>query len=111
VWYSLAGRRDVELLVSGNHFTVRFADGDIYMGAFELNPTASPRSMDMRIDDGPAEHKGKTAFCIYELNGLVLRWCAAAPGSTKRLTAFPAVDDPRSLCLLFRREVPVVAKM
>src|SRR5262245_25967926 len=58
VWVSVAGRRAGLLLVSGSHFTVRFTEGDIYIGAFTLDPDARPKTMDMRIEDGPARHKG-----------------------------------------------------
>src|SRR5437660_445667 len=54
-WHSVSGRRRAVFLVSGTRFTVRFEDGDIYMGVFEL-VAALPRLMDMRIDEGPARH-------------------------------------------------------
>ncbi len=106
-WYSIGGRREAELLVSGKHFAFRFADGDIYIGVFELDLHAAPKTMDMRIDDGPVQHKGKTALCLYELDGVHLRWCATSPGR-ERLTAFPAADHEQSLVMIFRREQPAV---
>jgi uncharacterized protein (TIGR03067 family) len=106
-WLSVSGRRAAEFLVCGARFTVRFKDGDIYMGTFDLVPAARPKTIDMRIDEGPARHKGKTALCIYDLDGDTLRWCAAEPGHTERLTAFAAGDDPRVLGLVFRREQPL----
>jgi len=42
-WFSVSGRREAELLISGHHFAFRFADGDIYMGAFDLDATTSPK--------------------------------------------------------------------
>jgi uncharacterized protein (TIGR03067 family) len=106
VWVFVSGRRPAELLVSGSHFTVRFRDGELYMGTFELDATATPRAMDMRIDDGPVRHRGLTTLCIYELAGDTLRWCAGGPGRAERAMAFPAEDDPHYLGLVFRREQP-----
>jgi uncharacterized protein (TIGR03067 family) len=103
VWFSVAGRREAEMLVSGTHFAVRFADGDIYIGEFELDLLSTPRTMAMRVREGPARHKGKTALCIYELADDGLRWCAGSPGRTERLTAFPAADAAEHLFLVFRR--------
>ena len=103
-WFSAAGRREAELLISGNRFTMRFTDGAIYMGVFDLNPAARPRMMDMHIDEGPARHKGKIARCIYEVEKGTLRWCAASPGRNERLTGFPAEDAAECLHLTFRRE-------
>jgi uncharacterized protein (TIGR03067 family) len=105
-WVSVAGRRPAELLISGSHYTVRFADGAIYMGALELTPETRPRAMDMLIHEGPAHHKGRTALCIYELDGSTLRWGTTGPGRGERLTTFPAEDGGYVLCLVFRRELP-----
>jgi uncharacterized protein (TIGR03067 family) len=102
-WVSVSGRRPAELLVSGVHYTVRFADGDIYMGALELLLEARPRGMDMRIEEGPARHKGRIALCLYELDGATLRWVTNGPTHAERPAAF-AEDGPQALCLVFRRE-------
>lgn len=103
-WVSVSGRRPAEFLIAGHHFTIRFQDGAIYMGAFDLGQAARPKTMDMRIDEGPARHQGKTALCIYELAGGALRWCAVEPGKGERPSAFPPEDDPHYLALWFRRE-------
>ena len=100
VWVSVAGPRQARLLVAGRRFTVEFIGGDIYMGTFDL----SPGQMDMHIEEGPPEHAGRFSMCIYQLEGGVLRWCPGRPGSDKRPAAFPDVDDPRYLSLVFRRE-------
>ena len=102
-WVSAAGRREAELLVAGRLFTFRFKDGDVYMGAFWLDPSRAPRAMDMRIDEGPGQHRGKVALCVYEVDGDQLRWCPTEPGTTQRLTDFPSRDDPKYLSLVFRR--------
>jgi hypothetical protein len=102
-WFSSAGRRDAEFLIAGNHFTFRFADGDIYMGTLEISD-GTPRTMTMIIAEGPNKHRGKTAVCLYEQNGELLRWCASEPGREERLADFPSEDDPKYLVLLFRRE-------
>jgi uncharacterized protein (TIGR03067 family) len=105
-WLSVDGRRTAELLIAGRHFALRFLDGDLYMGTFDLSPHRSPKAMDMRIAAGPARHQGKLAFCIYEVAGDQLLWCPSEPGSDERLTAFPPVADRRFLCTVFRRERP-----
>jgi uncharacterized protein (TIGR03067 family) len=103
-WFASGGRRDAELLVSGRRFTVRFADGDIYMGVFDLNPGAQPMTLDMHIEEGPSRHKGKTALCICDHDGHTLRWCAAMPGRAVRPADF--ADDVKAsvLLLVFRRD-------
>lgn len=103
-WFSVAGPREAEFLIAGSHFTVRFSDGDIYMGTLDVDGEAAPHTMTMCIAEGPGKHRGKTALCLYEQDGETLRWCATEPGRGDRLTAFPAEDDTKYLTLRFRRE-------
>jgi uncharacterized protein (TIGR03067 family) len=105
-WTAVSGRRPAELLVAGNLYTVRFLDGAIYMGTFEIDPGESPPAMDMRIDEGPIKHKGQITLCIYDLSADTLRWCPGKPGTDHRPESFPCEDDPDGLCLVFRRELP-----
>src|SRR5262245_10669949 len=105
-WLTVSGRRQAELLVAGDHFAIKFFDGDIYMGIFDLDPGERPRAMDMRIEEGPVKHEGKIALCVYELEGDMLRWCPGEPGSEQRPTVFPPPDDSYRLSLVFRREQP-----
>jgi uncharacterized protein (TIGR03067 family) len=105
-WETVAGPRPLELLVAGNHFAVRFRDGTVYMGDFELEPDAPPKTMVMRIEEGPARHKGKTARCVYDLDGFTLRWWLPEPGPRERPSRLPAEDDPRYLCVVLRRDGP-----
>lgn len=98
-WESVAGPRPARLLVAGRRFTFEFVGGAIYMGTLDL----TPGQMDMHIEEGPPEHAGRFSKCIYQLDGGVLRWCPGRPGSDKRPAAFPDVDDPRYLSLVFRR--------
>ncbi len=106
VWISIAGQRPAEFLIAGNLFTVRFLDGTLYMGTFELNGAEELHVIEMRIDEGPGKHKGKVARCLYELTGDLLRWAPGEPGLSRGPSGFPSEDDPHSLCLLFRREHP-----
>lgn len=102
-WLSVEGRRQAELLIQGDHLTVHFADGDIYMGTFTLAPDARPAAMDVRVEEGPVRHKGQVARGIYQLEGDTLNWCTASPGQPDRPAAF-AEHDAQHLCLVFHRE-------
>jgi uncharacterized protein (TIGR03067 family) len=105
-WSSVSCRHQTELLIAGNLFAVKFLDGKIYMGTFDLDAGERPKEMVMRIDEGPVKHKGKFALCIYELDGDTFRWCPTEPGSDERLTDFPDVGDSRYLCTVFQRQRP-----
>lgn len=98
VWMSVAGPREARLLIAGRRYAFEFVGGDLFMGTFEL----APGEMDMRIEEGPPDHVGKIALCLCQLDGGVLRWCPGRPGSGRRHTAFPSVDDQRYLSFVFR---------
>ena len=98
VWVSVAGPREARLLIAGRRFAFEFVGGELYMGTIDL----APGQMDLHIEEGP-EHTGCCTKCIYQLDGGVLRWCPGRPGSDKRPSTFPDVDDPKYLSLVFRR--------
>jgi hypothetical protein len=99
VWVSGAGQREARLLISGHRFTFEFVGGDLYMGTFDL----AHGRMDMHIEAGPAEHIGCWSRCIYRFEEGGLRWCPGRPGSDRRPSAFPDLDDPARLSFVFRR--------
>src|SRR5262249_35077309 len=102
-WFFVSGHREAQLLIAGEHFTMRFKSGDIYVGTFSVDPTHKPRAMDMVGHGGPERHRGKTFRAIYEFDGEPLIWC---PGDAdgQRLPAFPAEEDMAHLCIIFRRD-------
>jgi len=102
-WVSVAGPTEARFLVAGNRYAFEFVGGDVYIGTFDLEPGPGPHHMDMRIDEGPPDVKGKTALCIFQVEGDVLRWCPARPGSGRRLATFPRVDDARYFSIVFRQ--------
>jgi len=104
VWKFLSGKREASLLISGDHFTMHFRNGDVYVGTFTLDATAKPKAMDLTIREGPEAYRGKTALAIYEFDADHLIWCPAEPGREDRLRAFPAMDDQGHLCIIFKRE-------
>ncbi len=106
---AVSGRRQATFLISGNLFTVHFADGDIYMGSFTIGSNGRFRTMDVHVEEGPHRHKGQRALCIYELDHDMLRWCTASPGQADRPGAF-AETEPMHLCLVFRRHRPAVQR-
>jgi uncharacterized protein (TIGR03067 family) len=102
-WTTISGRRQAELLVAGQHLTVHFDGGDIYMGSFTLGKCGRLTTLDVRLEEAPCRHRGLSVRCICELQGDTLRWCNASPGETTRPTGFDE-QNPRLLCLIFRRE-------
>ena len=72
-------------------------------GTVKLDPSKSPKAMDIRGAEGP--NKGKTILAIYELDGDTLRVCYDHSGKA-RPSAFKAeAKSPRSL-ITYRRAKP-----
>jgi uncharacterized protein (TIGR03067 family) len=103
-WDFLAGTREAQLVVVGNHYTVRFRNGDVYCGTFTLGVTDRPKTMDMHIAEGPERHKGMHSLAIYALDGDRLIWSTGKPGSAQRPRFFPAREDREPLCIVFQRQ-------
>jgi uncharacterized protein (TIGR03067 family) len=103
-WSYLSGRHHVELLIAGKNFAVKFKNGPVYMGTFNIDPEHSPKTMDMLVQEGPERHRWKTALCIYDVDGDTMRWCASEPGRKDRLEEFPPEDHLAYYCTQFRRE-------
>jgi uncharacterized protein (TIGR03067 family) len=73
--------RDHRMVFSGDTF--RFAKGDetLIRGTFKLDPSKSPKVMEMVITEGAGSDPGVPAHGIYELTADGLKWCAAEPGT------------------------------
>jgi uncharacterized protein (TIGR03067 family) len=103
-WLFVSGIREANMLIDGDRFTVTFKNGDLYRGTYALDPTTTPKMMDMTVSEGPEKHRGMTSLIIYELDGDRLVWCPAKPGTGNRMRSFPPPDDTHHLCITFRRE-------
>jgi uncharacterized protein (TIGR03067 family) len=101
-WHTVAGHREARLLIAGRRFAFEFVGGEIFIGSFTLDTSTDPRRMDMLLEEANAEDRGKLAHCIYHVAGDVLRWCPTRPGSSRRLTGFPSLDDHRYFSMVFR---------
>jgi uncharacterized protein (TIGR03067 family) len=74
------------LILKGKEFTSTVR-GTTTHGTFKINPTASPKTIDITFTDGPG--KDNTQKGIYELDGDTQKICWAAPGKP-RPTEFEA---------------------
>lgn len=102
-WFFVSGIREAELLIVGNLYTVRFANGEVYRGRFTIDPMHKTKIMDMRVIEGPQRHQGKVSRAIYTIDGKHLLWCPNKPGAEEPLPFFPPPGDQEHLCIVFRR--------
>jgi uncharacterized protein (TIGR03067 family) len=65
----------------GDKYTITTKSGTTLTGTFQLDPSKSPKAMDMMPGEG--QFKGKTLQGIYELTGDTLKICFAEPGKDR----------------------------
>jgi uncharacterized protein (TIGR03067 family) len=71
---------DARVVVKGSRFTTR-GMGAIYKGTIKLDPSATPRQVDMQFDAGP--EKGNTNLGIYKIDANQWRLCLAMRGTVR----------------------------
>jgi uncharacterized protein (TIGR03067 family) len=71
------------IVVEGDRFTT-VGMGAAYSGTLKLDPTASPRAIDMKFEDGP--EKGNINLGIYEIEQDDWKLCLATRGSVRPKT-------------------------
>jgi len=64
--------KDMRVVVKDRQMTAQFGQRS-GKARFTLDDTATPHQMDITIDDGPDNVKGKTLNCIYSLEGNVFK--------------------------------------
>jgi uncharacterized protein (TIGR03067 family) len=71
---------DSRLICKGNEFTAKTGEGTT-KGTFQVDPTASPKTIDVTMADGA--DKGKTLLGIYTLTADTYRVSLAGPGKPR----------------------------
>ena len=98
-----AEAKDHGLVFEGDKFSVKKGDEVIVRGAFKIDGSKSPKTMDMDISEGPEDVKGKTAQAIYLLKGDELTWCVSHPGSGDRPEKFATKEGVKQMLVKFKR--------
>lgn len=94
------------LAFTGNRFQIAAKDGKpLYLGTFQINPSAKPATIDFEHKDGALN--GKVWKGIYVLDGETLTICDNAAGlDRERPTAFEAKAGSGYVVVTFRRARP-----
>ena len=90
------------LTFDGDTFTIMRGDQQVVKGTFTLDPSKSPKAIDMKIAEARKEEdKGKEVHGIYELDKGTLKWCTAQPGDADRPKEFATKEgSPHMLVTL-----------
>jgi uncharacterized protein (TIGR03067 family) len=98
------------LVFNGEHYALinEFApEKTTATGTVTIDPTKKPKRIDIKITDGTGtgeKLKGKTALCIYQLDGDTLKFCINRPGQEGYPEQFPDKEGvDKYLFLVFKR--------
>ena len=80
--------RDHRMVFTGDEFKLVDGDKVLIRGTYTVDPTKTPRAMDMKITEGAGPDPEAPAQGIYELSGDELKWCVAEPGTAGRPDKF-----------------------
>jgi len=87
---------------TGKKYEQKRGDQLMEAGTQDLDPSKTPKLMDVTVTDG--ETKGKKQLAIYEIDGDKCRLCFAQHDSTDRPTKFETKDSENMLFELKRKK-------
>ena len=91
---SAAEFKGMTVTFAGDRFTVKKGDEVIQVGTQKLDPSKSPKSVDVTVTEGLS--KGAVMLGIYEISGDTLKVCFDPEGK-KRPTEFKGVSGAQTL--------------
>jgi uncharacterized protein (TIGR03067 family) len=98
--------RDHQMVFSGNAFKLVDGDQMLLRGTFRLDPTRSPKVIEMKVSEGAGGDAEAPVHGIYELNGDQLKWCSTEPGSPNGPKEFKT-KGTSSVLIVLKRPTPV----
>jgi uncharacterized protein (TIGR03067 family) len=88
------------VIYDGDKHTVKHGDQVIQVGTQKLDPSKSPKTIDVRMTEGP--NKGAVMLGIYEIDGDTLKACFD-PGGKKRPTEFKSAPGSENFVNVHKR--------
>ena len=93
-----------KLVIKGDNYTVTIPDKEKMTGTQKVDPTKSPKTIDITDDSGP--NKGKTCLGIYEFKGEEFRCVFSVPGKDRPSKFSTAADSGQWLHLWKKSKYP-----
>ena len=97
---------DVEgaLSFKGNGFSLQLRNGPSIKGTFKLDPSTTPKTIDLKIEARFDVAVNKTALGVYQLEGDKLTLCLSDPGSGDRPKELASREGSRRILLNLKRD-------
>ena len=94
-------RKSIRLVIKDDTYAVTVGEAPPDRGTIKLDPSATPKAIDVTGTEGP--NKGKTILAIYELSGDTLRICYDLSGKS-RPTEFKTEPNTKLFLVTYQRE-------
>jgi erythromycin esterase len=94
------GLANLEVVIKGNERTVKAGDTVFSRAVFRMDPTATPKTVDVTITEGTLA--GKSLLGVYELDGDTYRICLAKAGDPRPETIASKPGSGHTLTVLAR---------
>jgi uncharacterized protein (TIGR03067 family) len=95
------------LTVEKDTFTVKVADKVIMKGTYKLDPSQTPKAIDLTITESSEEkEKGKVMLAIYEVDKNSLKLAEVPAGSKNRPKEFTTKEESLHIVFTYKRERP-----
>ena len=88
------------VIYEGDKHTLKFGDQVFQVGTQKIDPTKSPKTIDMTMTEGPS--KGKVMLGIYEIEGDTMKACFDPEGK-KRPTEFKSAPGSATFFNVHKR--------
>jgi uncharacterized protein (TIGR03067 family) len=92
--------KDTRILFEGSKHTVKKGDEVIQVGTQKLDPSKSPKTIDVTVTDGL--NKGAVMLGIYKIDGDTLKVCFDPEGK-KRPTEFKSASGSQTFVVVHKR--------
>jgi uncharacterized protein (TIGR03067 family) len=90
-------------VIQDNQYAVSVGVAPPDKGTIKLNPSATPKALDITGTEGP--NKGRSIPAIYDREGDTLRICYDLSGKS-RPTAFKSAEGTKLFLVTYQREKP-----
>jgi uncharacterized protein (TIGR03067 family) len=102
---TLAAAKQYTFTFDKDTFTVKRDDQLILKGTFKVDPSKSPKAIDMTITEGRRDdEKGQEAHGIYEFTQDGLKWCTSEPGRKEHPKEFATKKGSNDLYVTLKKE-------
>jgi uncharacterized protein (TIGR03067 family) len=98
---SEANLKDLRMVYTADGYTLKMGRETVVQGTYTLDPTKSPKAIDLKDAGGP--DRGKAQLGIYQFEGDTLKICVEKAGEKRRPAVFATRPNTGLQLMVLRR--------